>query len=209
MSKRRKNQFQAFKAKIAKKRMGKEELRGTAEMDYITVQRLSSHVEGRYKKYARIGTPTMVPLGCEPTIANIKDACKRFFKADDMDCDILAGERGPSWTETCQISNWKTIHVRFIKRNERQMCDTAKEAIEIKETKSEGATEKPAQPVVTKVAASVPLNAMLKLGELIQPTVDIVTVQLEEFDVGAKSWRHPFEASEFLSCQTKVCHGFV
>ena len=49
----------------------------------------------------------------------------------------------------------ETIHVRFIERNESQMCDTAKEAIEVKETKSEGTPEKPAQPVATKVAASI------------------------------------------------------
>ena len=79
----------------------------------------SSNVEGRYQKYARIGALTMVPLGCEPTISNIKEACKRFFKAEEMDCDILAGERRPSWTETSQISNWKkALHVRFIERNE-------------------------------------------------------------------------------------------
>ena len=35
----------------------------------------------------------------------------------------------------------------------------------------------------SKVAASVPLSAMLQLGKLIQPTEEIVTVQLEEFKI--------------------------
>ena len=178
MSKRGKNneEFRAFKAKMAKKRMGKEEPTGSgSDMDYITVERLSSNVEGRYQKYARIGALTMVPLGCDSTISNIKEACKRFFKAEDMDCDILAGERGPSWTETSQISNWKkALHVRFIERSEEsQMC----EKVEIKKTtKSELTPEKPARPMSTRVVASVPLSAMLKVGKLIQPTVDIVSV---------------------------------
>ena len=194
---RNNDEFRAFKAKVAKKRMGKEESTGSAvDMDYITVQRLSSNVEGRYQKYARIGALTIVPLGCEPTILNIKEACKRFFKAEDMECDILAGDRGPSWTETSQISNWKAIHVRFIEKSDTQMC----EKLEIKEEwKSQGTPEKPARPMATKFAASVPLSAMLKVGKLIQPTVDIVSVQLEEFDLGEKSWRQPFEASLSLS----------
>ena len=82
--------FRALKAKIAKKRMGKEEpMVGGSEMDYITVQRLSSKVEGRYQKYARIGAPTMVHVDCEPT---------------------------------SQISNWKTLHVRFIERRKKSKC---------------------------------------------------------------------------------------
>ena len=198
MSKRGRNnneEFRAFKAKMTKERMRKEEPTGSAsDMEYITVQRLSSDVEGRYQKYARIGALTMVPLGCEPTISNIKEACKR--KAEDMECDILAGERGPSWTETSQISNWKALHVRFIERSEEsQMC----EKVEMKKTKSEITPEKPARPMSTIVVASVPLSAMLKVGKLIQPTVDIVSVQLEEFDLGEKSWRNPFEARLSLS----------
>ena len=50
----------------------------------------------------------------------------------------------------------------------------------------------------SRIVASVPLSAMLKVGKLIQPTVDIVSIQLEEFDLGERSWRHPFEA-RFLS----------
>ena len=77
-------------------------------MDYITVQRLSLKVEGRYQNYARIGALTMVPVDCEPK---------------------------------SQISNWKILHIRFIERSEEsQMC----KKVDIKETKSELVTEKPA-----------------------------------------------------------------
>lgn len=60
----------------------------------------------------------MVPLDREPTIENIKEACRRFFHAEDMDCDILADERVPSWTETSQITNWKVIHIRFVEKDD-------------------------------------------------------------------------------------------
>jgi len=73
------------------------------------------------------------------------------------------------------------------------------EKVEMKKTKSEITPEKPARPMSTIVVASVPLSAMLKVGKLIQPTVDIVSVQLEEFDLGEKSWRNPFEARLSLS----------
>ena len=76
MSKRKRENngdFRVFKAKIVKKRMGKEDpMVSGSEMAYITVQRLSSNVEGRYQRYARIGALAMVPLNCEPTTANIK-----------------------------------------------------------------------------------------------------------------------------------------
>lgn len=55
----------------------------------------------------------MVPINSEATLQNIKDACKKHFQATNMDCDILAGERGPSYTEASQIKDWKVLHIRF------------------------------------------------------------------------------------------------
>ena len=76
-------------------------------MDYSTVQRLSSNVEGKYQEYTRIDALIMVPLDCEPTLENIKEACRRHFElAEDVEVDLLAGERGPSWTETEQIKDF-------------------------------------------------------------------------------------------------------
>jgi len=85
MSKRsnRENDFAKFKEKVVKKRRGKEEATTSTNIDYIAVQRLLSSAEGRYQKYARIGALTSVPLGCEPTIQNIKEACKRHFDVAD------------------------------------------------------------------------------------------------------------------------------
>ena len=83
-------------------------------MEYITVQRLSSNVEGRYQKYACIGVLTMVPLGCEPRISNIKETWKGFFKAEDMECDILAD------TETVFLD---TVVYKGTRCNEKSILD--------------------------------------------------------------------------------------
>ena len=59
-------------------------------------------------KYSRIGPLTIVPLEKEPT-----ENIKAHF-GTRMECDLLAGERGPTYTDAAQIKNWKLIHIRFI-----------------------------------------------------------------------------------------------
>ena len=48
----------------------------------ITVQRLSSQVQGKCQKYSRIGPLTLVPLDQEPSLENIKKACQLHFNTD-------------------------------------------------------------------------------------------------------------------------------
>lgn len=113
MSKRRKQDWDTFRAKVGKKRTGNNKAESSG-LEFLTVQRLSSSVEGKCQKYSRIGPLTMVPLDCEAMLQNIKEACKKHFQLTDMECDLLAGERGPSFTVTSQIKNWKVLHIRFI-----------------------------------------------------------------------------------------------
>ena len=40
-----------------------------------------------------------------------------------MDCDILAGERGPSYSDVSQIKDWKVLHVRFIERHSEEIVN--------------------------------------------------------------------------------------
>ena len=48
------------------------------------------------------------------TLDNIKKASKNYFDvASYMKCDMLDGERGPSYTSIDQIKNLKLLHVRF------------------------------------------------------------------------------------------------
>ena len=106
-----------YKEKITKKRTGeKKDKAGPSGLcGSITVQRLSANVEGKCQKYSRIGALTLVPLE-ELTLPNIKAACKSNFKTN-LECDVLAGERGPSYTDASQIKNWKVIHIRFIEKS--------------------------------------------------------------------------------------------
>ncbi|KXJ07829.1 hypothetical protein AC249_AIPGENE13528 [Exaiptasia diaphana] len=117
-----------------------------------------------------------------------------------------AGERGPSWTETSQMNSWKVIHVRFIETSDSQLCDVKREVNPKQQWKSQGTPKKTVPSMSSKVAASVPLSAMLQLGKLIQPTEEIVTVQLEEFKMSEKSWAQPFEVTLSLS-KTKFSSG--
>ena len=84
-------------------------------VDYLTVQRLTADVEGKCEKYGRIGPLTIVPFPYDVlTLDNIKKACKNHCGiASVMECDVLAGERGPSYTSIDQIKNTKLLHVRF------------------------------------------------------------------------------------------------
>ena len=119
MSKRKRNlKWDDYKEKMSNKRTGKhDEGGGSGSMDYITVQRLSLTVEGKCQKYSPIGALTIVPLGCEPTLNNIKTACINHFNLQEMECDLLAGERGPSFTDISMITNWKVLHIRFIPKS--------------------------------------------------------------------------------------------
>ena len=111
--------------KIKEKRAKKGDQSGRKiQGDQLTVQRLSSEVSGKAQKYARVGPREFVPIDNneELTIDAIKVACKLHFTdrvGSNMECDILAGEQGPSCNTVDQIPNLKLIHVRIVgKRNE-------------------------------------------------------------------------------------------
>ena len=57
-------------------------------------------------------------------------------------------------------------------------------------------------------AASVPLSEMLKLGKLIAPEVDIVTLLLEEFSLTEMRWLEPFQATFSLERKSFGSGGF-
>ena len=82
------------------------------------VQRLSSDVLGKAQKYARMEPREFVPFPYETvTIKNLKEACYRHFKSridENMVCDILAKEQGPSCSLLEQIPNFNVIHVRSV-----------------------------------------------------------------------------------------------
>ena len=102
-----------FQAEMKRKRVGKCTGKGKDDKscrDELTVQRLSSEVAAKQRKYTRIDPREFVDFsGRELTI-----------------CDILAGEKGPSCGKVKQIPNTILIHVRFIDETEVEIegkCD--------------------------------------------------------------------------------------
>ena len=88
------------------------------KVDQLTVQRLSSDVSGKAQKFSRIGPREFVsyPYG-DLTMEGIKKACEAHFLSQlkmHAECDVLAGEQGPSCSSLDQIPNLKLIHIRFV-----------------------------------------------------------------------------------------------
>ena len=124
MSGKRK-QWDDYKERQGKRRVGakSDKASPSASEGFLTVQRLSANVQGKCQKYNRIGPLTLVPFDKEPTFKNIKDACKSHF-GTNCECDVLAGERGPSYTHESQIKDWsKVIHIRFLEYEKSQKAE--------------------------------------------------------------------------------------
>ena len=84
-------------------------------VDYLTVQRLTAEVAAKCQKCGRIGPLSIVPFTHESlTLENTKSACKKHFDIGSyMECNVLAGKRGPSYTSIEQSKSLKLLHLRF------------------------------------------------------------------------------------------------
>ena len=145
-----------------------------------------------------------VALEEEVTFPNIKAACKSHFKTN-LECDVLAGERGPSYTDASQIQNWKVIHIRFIEKSSEPIQRQSEPA---KDKCRSMAIENRPKIAKSSFAASVPLSKMLKLGKVIVPEVDIATPFLEEFSLTEMRWLEPFKTTFSLERKSFDSGGF-
>ncbi|CAB4007254.1 Transient receptor potential cation channel subfamily M member 6, partial [Paramuricea clavata] len=102
--------------------------------DELVMQRLSATVSGKAQKFSRIGAREFVPYPLDDlTVRGIKDACLSHFgqRVSGMECDILAGEQGPSCKTLEQITDLnKVIHIRFVS------CD--KEIVPVQDDEASG-----------------------------------------------------------------------
>ena len=117
--------WKQFKDNIKQKRAAKRKAAEKATVSAtgeIIVQRLSATVSGKAQKLA-CGCREFVPFHQleELTVDNIKEACEQHFtelkESDDLVCDVLAGEQGPSCRTIGQIPDQKVFHVRFVHAN--------------------------------------------------------------------------------------------
>lgn len=66
----------------------------------------------------------------------------------------------------------------------------------------------PACVPMSTMPASVSLSTMLKLGKIIAPSKEMVTIYLEEFSVDKRSWLDPFETRLSISKEKFASGGF-
>ena len=96
-----------FRKKVKAKRTGKNENGASGaganilQSGEMVVQRLSAEVSGKAQKYTRVGAREFVPYTFpDITLENIKVSCIKRFQSSlggsKFECDILAGEQGPS-----------------------------------------------------------------------------------------------------------------
>jgi hypothetical protein len=177
----------------------------------LVVQRLSSDVQGKAQKYARVGPREFVSFPYEAvTIKNLKEACYKHFKSrigDDMVCDIIAGDQGPSCSSVEQIPSFNVIHVRFVVANHEDPTPSSHDSCPWEvDTVSSCPTEvrnRNKRPRPLEETASLPnpkysaketssypkslsVLEMLKLGTVIKGTS--TSFDLYEFNVQTMTW---------------------
>ena len=213
-----------FKTAMKEKRTGKKG--GCVSHDIlareeVVIQRLSAEVSGKAQKYSRIGPRESVPYDYEEvTLANIKSACKKHFASiigNDMLCDILAGEQGPSCSSLDQITDMRVVYIRFIEPAQSYSAKSGREAADPMpgmkrkqqtQFKSEPSPKKKKSCVSKMVAKSLSVVHMLKLRKVIHDRCTDI-MQLYTFDVNQMSWsRNPQEVEFAIEKEPFGIGGF-
>lgn len=204
----------------------KEKRTGTRGKDILikqrlTVQQVSEHVSGVAQKYSRIGPRQFVPYENDDlTIESVKEACMHHYQSlldhemdmESMECDVLAGDQGPSCDSFDQVPNPdKVIHVRFKKvttsvdssvklrkvepknpkKKVKLMQGTSSAKCASKDTKSPlKDTDKP-----KAYPKSLSVIDMLKLGKVIEDKYE--SIELSSFDLSEMRWSNKPIQAEF------------
>ena len=133
---------------------------------------------------------------------NIKNACKKHFDVGSyMECNVLAGKKGPSYSSVEQIKSLKLLRLRLYfasKTSNVNLLDqedevdyfTATDSKSKEQTKECTApVQKSPKKVTTKSTypKSVPLSSLLKLGKIILPKCNQDIIEyVEEFSIEKK-----------------------
>ena len=227
MSGRKNRKLEGYKQQHAQKHRKKEE-KLPDSVEYLTVQRLTAEVEGKCKKYGRVGPLSIVPFKYESlTLENTKSACEKHFDIGAyMECDVLAGERGPSYTSIEQIKSLKLLHVRFyfaskttshghlvMDQEEEADGDNSIPSTSFQSKKPKKEWSVPVQKSPKKVTVgsaypkSIPLSSLLKLGKIIPPKCNqhIIELHVEEFYIKEKEWSAPIPVKLSVDKKSFAC----
>lgn len=215
-----------FKNKIKEKKKVKGQNKVTFKNNDLTVQRLTADVSGKAQKFDKIGMREYVPIDTnEPiTLDKIKLACEKYFTpliGRKLNCDVLAGERGPSCHTIDQIPDLKLIHVRFLPGGKStyekiedseptsvastSQCPASSTVDEIFKEPEVKKPKKPRQESPTKYPLSLSVSDMIKLGKLGQSTT---VVKVYSFDISTKTWSQVPQTVEFMEVQICGQGGF-
>ncbi len=216
--------WKQFKENIKQKRGAKRkaaEKAGVSATGEIIVQRLSATVSGKAQKYSRVGAREFVPFDQfeELTVENIKEACEQHFtelkESDDLVCDVLAGEQGPSCRTIGQIPDQKFFHVRFVHANtlgDRSSVNKVKPA-----GPSTNATKSVPVHTVSSVAQkttaskvypkSLSVVDMLKLGKKIEQSSSMIDIF--KFSISQMTWSKVESGVEFNISKEPFASGTV
>lgn len=135
-----------------------------------------------------------------------------------MECDILAGERGPSYNDVSQIKDWKVLHVRFVELHSKEIVNVDNDC-ESKPVLLSGLSLQAVDSRKDRVSIFVHvfmqitnacLSAMMNMCKFIppKPSKDLVTLQLEEFSIENKKWLDPLEVRLAVSKEKFANGGF-
>ena len=202
--------WENIKAAASKKRTGKTEVRpkslnagkisAVLSRQELVVQRLSAELTGKTPKYSPIGPREFVPYPFDDvTLVEIKNACISFFLNQDptvknSTCDVLATERGPSCNHVDQIPNLSLVHIRFVpkllppisssflaksifERSKPYRPPAMSLSLSFNKRKATALTE------TGQCTGSLTLSKMLKVGHEITNRQNLVTVELEAFNI--------------------------
>ena len=168
------------------------------------MQRLSASVSGKAQKYSRVGPREFVNFrNRDLTIKEVKEACIEHFGTrigENLVCDVLSGEQGPSCNSVDQIPDLKVIHVRFIhkaegdafarpppKRAKYHSCLVQRGTSTTTSTSSSAPFRQPTKNLAGKCTPkSLTVSAMLKLGRVVQTTTTLVN--LFSFHIETMTW---------------------
>ena len=205
--------WKKYKQAIANKRQGNKKKSTSSDIlkkEEIIVQRLSAEVTGKAQKYSRVGPREFVPYEHdEISISNIKYACMKHFAStieENMECDILAGEQGPSCSSVDHIPDLRVVHIRFVKEqttcsNEFLRAPKRKHkhsSIDTTGAKTVKSLPCSSQPSPSKAyPKSLSVKDMLKLGKVIGDQIGTEPIEPFTFDIGSMAWSQNGTTVEF------------
>ena len=150
-------------------------------------------------KYGKEGPREFVPYEFdEVTLENIKIACRAHYR-EDLACDVLASEQGPSCSRIDQIPNFKMIYVRFISDTSNSRAASMIEYVnpcngtnpkirKVDLTQSTSNFTRVDRPNSSVIAKSLSAVDMMKCGKIVRPVEkEIRDIDIKEFVINKKN----------------------